>query len=117
MSTVPALEQALPYYRELLDAQWREQIALITELSLETLSPHFGDSSIRETSPENLLEANRLLADVRLQLQETEAALARIDSGRYGNCETCNRRIDTHRLDVLPATRYCLGCQLRHSGR
>ena len=123
MSTAPTaaqrdvIETSLPRYRHLLEEQWREQIGLITELSLETLTPRLGDASVRATAPEHLWVANRLLADVRRQLQDTEAALARIDTGRYGACERCGARIDANRLAALPAARYCLGCQRLQDNR
>ena len=44
-------------------------------------------------------------------LAETEAALARMDAGRYGGCGRCGRTISLQCLFVHPQARYCTGCQ------
>jgi RNA polymerase-binding transcription factor DksA len=41
-------------------------------------------------------------------VSEIDAALERIESGDYGRCETCGKTISDERLEILPATRYCL---------
>jgi DnaK suppressor protein len=43
----------------------------------------------------------------RRQIREIDQALKKIDSGRYGICETCGKPIATNRLKVIPWTRYC----------
>jgi sigma-B regulation protein RsbU (phosphoserine phosphatase) len=46
----------------------------------------------------------------RLQglLEEVDAALARIDDGSYGICESCHDSIEADRLICNPLTRFCL---------
>lgn len=41
---------------------------------------------------------------------EIVAALARIHDGSFGRCESCETAIGLDRLEVMPHTRYCLGC-------
>jgi sigma-B regulation protein RsbU (phosphoserine phosphatase) len=41
-------------------------------------------------------------------LAEVDAALARIDAGTFGRCETCHDRIEPDRLLANPMTRFCL---------
>jgi sigma-B regulation protein RsbU (phosphoserine phosphatase) len=41
-------------------------------------------------------------------LAEVDAALAKIDLGRYGLCETCNDPIEKDRLELNPLCRFCL---------
>jgi sigma-B regulation protein RsbU (phosphoserine phosphatase) len=41
-------------------------------------------------------------------LAEVDTALAKIDVGRYGLCETCNDPIEKDRLELNPLCRYCL---------
>lgn len=48
--------------------------------------------------------------DSRL-LREVRAALQRIDSDRYGFCESCGQRIKPSRLDAVPWARRCVECQ------
>lgn len=47
-------------------------------------------------------------AHLRSQLDEVDAAVARLQGGSYGRCETCGRPISDERLEALPATRYCV---------
>jgi DnaK suppressor protein len=44
------------------------------------------------------------------QLREIDAALRRIDDGRYGDCERCEEPINPRRLDANPAVRLCIDC-------
>lgn len=46
-------------------------------------------------------------------LAEIEAALARIDGGIFGECETCGESISARRLQALPWARFCLSCAER----
>ncbi len=57
-----------------------------------------------EAAPEPLSEA------VRRELEEIEAALARIAEGRYGNCLNCGGPMGLQRLRAIPEARYCLAC-------
>lgn len=44
-------------------------------------------------------------------LADTEAALARMDAGRYGGCGRCGRTISLQCLSVHPQARHCTRCQ------
>jgi DnaK suppressor protein len=50
----------------------------------------------------------------REELRQVEAALHRLDSGTYGDCERCDEPIPLQRLLVQPAATRCAGCQARH---
>jgi DnaK suppressor protein len=50
---------------------------------------------------------------VRAELAEVEAALRRLDAGRYGLCEVCGQQIAAGRLEAMPAARYCVADQAR----
>ena len=51
---------------------------------------------------------------VEASLEEVERALAKLEDGTYGICETCGGRIDRARLEAYPHARHCLDCQARH---
>lgn len=54
---------------------------------------------------------NRVLFDqLRRELDDVEHALTRLDDGTYGTCETCGEPIGDDRLELLPATRFCINC-------
>jgi DnaK suppressor protein len=46
----------------------------------------------------------------RVELRRIEAALQRIDEGRWGECAECGRAIETKRLEALPWAIRCAGC-------
>jgi len=44
------------------------------------------------------------------EIRELDAALARIDAGTYGECESCGDPIGQPRLSAVPEARLCLMC-------
>jgi DnaK suppressor protein len=44
-------------------------------------------------------------------LAAIDAALARVDAGRYGICESCGKPIAPERLEALPSAALCIDCQ------
>ena len=48
-------------------------------------------------------------------LDKANRALARIDAGTYGICESCGNSIPVERLDVLPYSTVCVTCASRAS--
>lgn len=55
--------------------------------------------------------ASQLAALDSRELNQIERALARLKQGTYGLCEICQARIPVARLNALPYTTYCIGCQ------
>lgn len=53
-------------------------------------------------------ESRVLAAQLREQLDDVEAAIARLAEGTYGNCELCGNPIAADRLEAMPATRWCI---------
>jgi DnaK suppressor protein len=45
------------------------------------------------------------------ELSQIERALARLKQGTYGVCEGCGKKILVARLNALPFTTTCIGCQ------
>ena len=53
------------------------------------------------------------LADqAREQVAAIDAALRRLDDGRYGRCERCGRPIGEERLAARPAAAHCVRCAM-----
>ena len=44
-------------------------------------------------------------------LTEVEAAIARLEGGTYGRCETCGDPIGAARLEAVPTARQCVSCK------
>jgi DnaK suppressor protein len=58
-------------------------------------------------------QAMALLEETRLQVEVLDQALARVDAGSYGRCESCGEAIAPERLAVRPAATHCIGCASR----
>src|SRR5213080_2347002 len=57
-------------------------------------------------------EINFILSDRdREKVQAIDDALARVEDGTYGVCESCEADIAEGRLEALPFTRLCISCQ------
>lgn len=51
-----------------------------------------------------------LIEETEGTLADIEAAMLRLDVGRYGICSNCDEAIAPVRLDALPATPLCVNC-------
>jgi DnaK suppressor protein len=49
----------------------------------------------------------------RRELEAIQAALARLDAGTYGLCDTCGETISAARLTAMPMAQRCVACQER----
>lgn len=107
-------------FRNLLHEERRQKLALLPALRRDITSVNAArqDSNVDdEHDPEGatiafeLSQASALLEQSRQGLAQIEAALARIDAGRYGTCEVCGEEIAEGRLEARPWTPYCI----RHS--
>ncbi|HET7358372.1 MAG TPA: TraR/DksA C4-type zinc finger protein [Nocardioidaceae bacterium] len=58
-----------------------------------------------------------LANNARLMLAQTEHALARIDDGSYGICESCGQPVGKMRLMAFPRATLCLSCKQREERR
>ena len=56
---------------------------------------------------------SRLQGQERHELDEIDAAQARLEAGLYGTCEDCHHPIPLARLRAMPAARLCTICQDR----
>lgn len=61
--------------------------------------------SARHESVTRLLSVSAAVA-----LSEVDAALARIEEGRYGRCVSCGEPLGAERLAVLPSASLCMRC-------
>jgi DnaK suppressor protein len=52
-----------------------------------------------------------LAANARDMLDQVQHALARIDAGTYGVCESCGRAVGKLRLQAFPRATLCLSCK------
>jgi len=71
----------------------------------------FGDPGSRWSDYEAALEPRSEVA--RRELEEIDAALLRIEEGRFGTCVACGGPLGLQRLRALPEARYCVACSGR----
>ena len=91
-------EQHFPRWRHLHDER-RFRVEQLAALDEEPVSCH------RQASVNKALRMAATTA-----LCEIDAALARMDQGRYGLCVTCSQPLPDARLDVLPMAPQCMSC-------
>ncbi len=56
---------------------------------------------------------SRLGETQRREIQQIDAALARLEAGEYGLCADCEQEIDPRRLKALPYALFCAECASR----
>ena len=108
--------------RDRLLAEFRDRLAgarltlarsvATTDADLEALAAH-GSREIAEDPATGTVGdlLSRLRGRDRQQLDEIDAAQARLEAGRFGICERCREPIHLKRLRATPAARYCVPCE------
>ena len=98
----PDVRDALEEERDRLAAKVHELDAKEDDLAYDG---NFADSA--QVAAE--LGENKVLYDqLRRDLDDIEKALVRMDEGTYGTCEVCGAEIPPARLEIMPATRFCI---------
>jgi RNA polymerase-binding transcription factor DksA len=82
-----------------LEAQFERHAQELFQLTRQRADPERHSS-----------EAATALESARQRVAETAAALKRMAEGTYGRCERCAGPIPLQQLEILPHTRFCLGC-------
>jgi RNA polymerase-binding protein DksA len=82
-----------------------------------------GDTQFDEESGEgDTLNVERerdlaLSASATQAVEEIDRALRRMDTGNYGICERCGKKIAVARLEALPFAALCVECKSREERR
>ena len=105
----------------------KEAVALRAELgeSEALIAARLGDAATEAGDDEadtssKLFEREHELAltnNTRELLDQTEHALARIEAGTYGVCESCGKPIGKARLQAFPRATLCVACKQRQERR
>ena len=107
-----------PVWRALLEARWRDRVQEVIELLLayhEAASAAVTDGGAPAGGPaeRKVRKLLRRTVAARQALADTEEALGRLASGRYGLCEGCAGAIPARLLAAAPEARYCPRCRPR----
>lgn len=76
----------------------------LAEIPIEHLADRGSENFVRDMMI-NIMQSSEA------EIHDIDTALAKIDSGAYGNCESCERKIDKGRLKALPFARLCIECK------
>jgi RNA polymerase-binding transcription factor len=111
--------------KPVVDAEWqsairdalarqRQQLLSVVQSTQAQMAEKSGDlPDVSDRASEGFEDelSVGLIAIEAAQLDDIEAAIARIDDGSYGLCQDCRRPIPRKRLEVLPFARRCLNCE------
>lgn len=99
----------LQVQRQQLLGELREKIAASGEgLGFANQSKITDDDALADAAAN--MDVAMVIRESR-ELQDIEAALARIADGSYGICADCGEEIGRERLKAYPAAVRCLACQ------
>jgi len=108
--------RTLETYRQRLLALQQQLVQRIFNLE-DTMLAMDADRDIEHTDrvQEEAAEVALTALDEqgRREMAAIQAALARIDAGTYGICDTCGETISAARLAAMPMARRCVACQER----
>ena len=95
-----------------LTAEYAEALAENHTLRLvETADAAGDDSADSGTKMAERDTARSVLRTILERRDQYAHALARLEAGSYGDCETCRQPIPVERLEIFPAATACVRCQ------
>ena len=114
-------------YREALEAERERLLEQIRRIEDRTAGRDRLDSQISAEdfdepggdAASDTLERTQAMAigeNFRDMLAYVEHALAKLDKGTYGQCDSCGKNIAKARLDFLPWAAMCADCRKRLAG-
>jgi len=95
---------------------------VIVELEMDSLIQESGEGAGDDQADAGTKTFERehemsLVINARDMVLQTERALDRIDSKRYGSCEECGNAIGKARLQVFPRATLCMLCKQKEERR
>lgn len=99
----------------------RKELAIV-EIEMDSLIQESGEGAGDDQADAGTKTFERehemsLVINARDMVLQTERALDRIDSKRYGNCEECGNVIGKARLQVFPRATLCMVCKQKEERR
>ncbi|MFD7920383.1 TraR/DksA family transcriptional regulator [Streptomyces sp. NPDC059740] len=97
----------------------RGEIAASEEVLAGLLRDGEGTGDEADTGTANISREHEmaLASGARERLEQSERALARIDAGTYGRCESCGNAIGKARMQAFPRATQCVDCKQRQERR
>jgi RNA polymerase-binding transcription factor DksA len=124
----PRTDLDLDHFAEMLEG---EQNRILTDLKRMDLREEAGgpgtsgseiadyDQHQADQATETFLreQDEAMMVALRSELDQVEAAQAKLSAGSYGYCDRCGKDIPAERLEVLPFTIFCIDCAGDVEGR
>jgi DnaK suppressor protein len=112
----------LEHFRTIVLSMREEALSILRDCqesvqSIESNEPSYGPreqsvSFMERSADASMREDYALLIDRQARLLGyCDAALKRIDEGRYGTCKSCNELIARERLEAVPHSQLCITCK------
>ncbi|UCG72186.1 MAG: TraR/DksA family transcriptional regulator [Chromatiales bacterium] len=97
-------------FREILTAHKRELEKRVDRIHEHAREPLEADSSEQAAQLGNVQVVSALENEAVQEITQIDAALRRLEDGRYGVCITCGEDISPKRLEAWPASAECVDC-------
>jgi len=107
------------YKKKLLDLkqELESQIDTLNKRGSDALKESVGELSSYDNHPSDLgnetFEREKDLGirdNARIMLIKVNNALKKLEEGNYGICESCGKKIEEERLEIIPYTTLCADC-------
>jgi DnaK suppressor protein len=117
MTKKPAAANRKKFLSKMREQLTEMKAKLLSEIDSELRAEREGNKdegmdTYDLASEERDREINFILSDrERVKIKQIDDALARLEEGTYGVCESCGLEIAEERLQAMPFTRLCRDCQ------
>ncbi len=109
-------KEKLNYFRSRLK-QMEEELVKSLDQSNYTTDPISPDSSLGRLTRLEAMQSQQMSFEARRRqnkrLKSIRKALELIESGKYGVCIKCDKKIPEGRLESMPEARICVDCAPR----
>jgi len=113
--------QDLDYYKQELEREMQELVEELQSVgrinpdnpddweavAANLDEPHSADLNEEADDIEEYGEHVAILDQLEIRFNEVKDALARIETGSFGMCEVCDKKIESDRLEANPASKTC----------
>jgi len=107
-------KKKLEYFRKKLETRQQELRRMVSRIEQdgrtvdEDSTQDVADKAASSYTKEFLFHQSN---NDRQLLQMVDGALSRMREGSFGECIACGDEINAKRLEAVPWTRHCIGCQ------
>lgn len=106
----------LTTHRAALESERARIVHQLAELGASVDMDHDGEPDTDSNFADSALvaaergEVDAITGSLRDTLTEIDAALAKVEAGTYGTCDSCGGPIGEARLEAMPMARLCMEC-------